>query len=67
MYGEKVSISRALTSMKYSKSGWKSLIKKTTREIKKVVKKNQLPDSYKELLINANEGWADPTYWYAWG
>ena len=38
-YGEKIPIGRALTRMNYSKSGWKSLIKTTSREIKKAVKK----------------------------
>tara|TARA_Y100000996_G_scaffold413442_1_gene401701 strand:- start:474 stop:1751 length:1278 start_codon:yes stop_codon:yes gene_type:complete len=64
-YGEKIPIGRALTRMNYSKSGWKSLIKKTSRAIKKVVKKDELPDSYKDFLISTNDKWADPTYWYA--
>ena len=64
-YGEKIPIGRALTRMNYSKSGWKSLIKKTSRAIKKVVKKDELPDSYKDFLISTNNKWADPTYWYA--
>ena len=62
-YGDKIQVGRALTRMNYSKSGWKSLIKKTSREIKKVVKKEEFPDSYKEFLIETNEKWADPTYW----
>ena len=66
-YGDKIQVGRALTRMNYSKSGWKSLIKKTSREIKKVVKKEEFPDSYKEFLIETNEKWADPTYWYAMG
>ena len=66
-YGEKIQIGRALTRMNYSKSGWKSLIKKTSRQIKKAVKKNELPDNYKEFLITTNERWADPTFWYAMG
>jgi hypothetical protein len=53
--------------MNYSKSGWKSLIKNTSRAIKKTVKKNEFPDSYKEFLITANDKWADPTFWYAMG
>ena len=64
-YGEKIQIGRALTRMNYSKSGWKSLIKTTSREIKKAVKKDELPNNYKEFLISANEKWADPTFWYA--
>ena len=66
-YGEKIPIGRALTRMNYSKSGWKSLIKTTSREIKKAVKKDELPNNYKEFLIIANEKWADPTFWYAMG
>ena len=63
-YGDKIQVGRAITRMNYSKSGWKSLIKKTSRAIKKAVKKDELPDNYKEFLIEANEKWADPTYWY---
>lgn len=66
-YGEKIPIGRALTRMNYSKSGWKSLIKTTSREIKKAVKKDELPNNYKEFLISANDKWADPTFWYAMG
>ena len=66
-YGDKIQVGRALTRMNYSKSGWKSLIKKTSRAIKKVVKKNEFPDSYKDFLIATNDGWADPTFWYAMG
>jgi len=66
-YGEKVKVGRALTRMNYSKSGWKSLIKKTSREIKKVVRKDEFPESYKSFLIETNEKWADPSYWYAVG
>ena len=66
-YGEKIQIGRALTRMNYSKSGWKSLIKTTSRAIKKAVKKDELPINYKEFLINANDKWADPTFWYAMG
>ena len=66
-YGEKIQIGRALTRMNYSKSGWKSSIKTTSRQIKKAVKKDELPDNYKEFLITTNERWADPTFWYAMG
>ena len=38
-YGDKIQVGRALTRMNYSKSGWKSLIKKTSRAIKKQLKK----------------------------
>ncbi len=63
--GDKLQIGRALTRMNYSKSGWKSLIKKTSRGIKKIVKSGEEPASYKQALIDINEKWADPTYWYA--
>ena len=66
-YGDKIQVGRALTRMNYSKSGWKSLIKNTSRAIKKAVKKNEFPDSYKDFLITANDKWADPTFWYAMG
>ena len=64
-YGDKIKIGRAITRMNYSKSGWKSLIKKTRREIKKIVKSGEFPTSYKDKLIEINEGWAEPTFWYS--
>jgi putative spermidine/putrescine transport system permease protein len=51
--------------MNYSKSGWKSLIKKTRRQINKIVKSEEFPTSYKDTLIEINKGWADPTFWYS--
>tara|TARA_Y100001970_G_scaffold193106_1_gene234690 strand:+ start:7005 stop:8279 length:1275 start_codon:yes stop_codon:yes gene_type:complete len=66
-YGDKLQLGRALTRMNYSKSGWKSLIKKTQRGIKKIVKSGEEPLSYKQTLIDINENWADPTFWYAMG
>ncbi len=64
-YGEKIKIGRAITRMNYSKSGWKSLIKKTRRQINKIIKSGELPTSYKDKLIEINKGWADPTFWYS--
>ena len=64
-YGEKIKIGRSLTRMNYSKSGWKSLIKKTRRQINKIVKSEEFPTSYKDWLIEVNKGWADPTFWYS--
>jgi putative spermidine/putrescine transport system permease protein len=64
-YGDKLKIGRSITRMNYSKSGWKSLIKKTRREIKKIVKSGEFPTSYKDKLIEINEGWAEPTFWYS--
>ena len=66
-YGSKIDIGKALTRMNYSKSGWKSLIKKTRRQIYKMVKANEFPENYKDTLIEINKGWADPTFWSAMG
>jgi len=64
-YGDKLKIGRSITRMNYSKSGWKSLIKKTRRQINKIVKSEEFPTSYKDWLIEINEDWADPTFWYS--
>ena len=64
-HGDKIKIGRSITRMNYSKSGWKSLIKKTRRQIKKIVKSGEFPTSYKDWLIEINEDWADPTFWYS--
>ena len=56
-------IGKALTRMNYSKSGWKSLIKKTRRAILKTIKKEETPASYKDYLIKVHKGWGDPLYW----
>ena len=62
-YGDKVQVGKALTRMNYSKSGWKSLIKKTRRAIKKIVKSGELPTSYKETMISIHEGWGERLFW----
>ena len=64
-YGDKLKIGRSITRMNYSKSGWKSLIKKTRRQIKKIVQSEEFPTSYKDALIEINKGWGDPTFWYS--
>ena len=64
-YGDKIKIGRSITRMNYSKSGWKSLIKKTRRQINKTVKSEEFPTSYKDWLIEINDDWADPTFWYS--
>jgi hypothetical protein len=38
-------------------------MKKTRRQIKKIVKSKEFPTSYKDALIEINEGWGDPTFW----
>ena len=62
-YGDKIQVGKSLTRMNYSKSGWKSLIKKTRRAIKKIVKSGELPTSYKETMIDIHEGWGDRSFW----
>ena len=62
-YGDKLKIGRALTRMNYSKSGWKSLIKKTRRQIGKIIKSEEFPTSYKDKMIEIHEGWGDPLFW----
>ncbi len=61
--GEGIQVGKALTRMNYSKSGWKSLIKKTRRQIKKIYKSGELPTSYKDTLIDIHEGWGDTLFW----
>ena len=56
-------VGKALTRMNYSKSGWKSMIKKTRRAILKQIKKGEIPESYKETMIEINKGWGDQLYW----
>ena len=56
-------VGKALTRMNYSKSGWKSMIKKTRRQILKNIKKGEIPESYKETMIEIHKGWGDQLYW----
>ena len=56
-------VGKALTRMNYSKSGWKSMIKKTRRQILKNNKKGEIPESYKETMIEIHKGWGDQLYW----
>ena len=56
-------VGKALTRMNYSKSGWKSMIKKTRRAILKQIKKGEIPESYKETMIEIHKGWGDQLYW----
>ena len=62
MTAEKRQIGKASTRMNYSKSGWKSLIKKSKRKFKKI---NEGP--YKEQMIAIDKRWANIEYWKALG
>ena len=55
-------IGKASTRMNYSKSGWKSLIKKSQRKFKKIKE-----GPYKEQMIAIDKRWGDPLYWKALG
>ena len=60
MTAEKWQIGKASTRMNYSKSGWKSLIKKSKRKFKKIKE-----GPYKEQMIAIDKKWADMEYWKA--
>ena len=59
---EGYSVGKASTRMNYSKSGWKSLLKKSKRKFKKIEE-----GPYKEQMIAIDKKWADPEYWLALG
>ncbi|MFV2031481.1 MAG: ABC transporter permease [Gammaproteobacteria bacterium] len=59
---EKIDIGKVSTRMNYAKPGWKSLIKRTARKIKKI---KQPP--YKEALIKIDKRWADKGFWLSLG
>ena len=67
MFGEivnadKRAIGKASTRMNYSKSGWKSLIKKSKRKFKKIKE-----GPYKEQMIAADKRWGKIEFWKALG
>jgi putative spermidine/putrescine transport system permease protein len=62
MTAEKRQIGKASTRMNYSKSGWKSLIKKSKRKFKKIKE-----GPYKEQMIAIDKRWANIEYWKALG
>ena len=49
---------KSSTRMNYEKPGWKSLVKKSVRNIKKI--KNP---PYKEAMIKIDERWGDVSFW----
>jgi len=55
-------IGKASTRMNYSKSGWKSLLKKSKRKFKKIEE-----GPYKEQMIAVDKRWANIDYWKALG
>ena len=59
---DKRAIGKASTRMNYSKSGWKSLIKKSKRKFKKIKE-----GPYKEQMIAADKRWGEIEFWKALG
>ena len=59
---EKLQIGKASTRMNYSKSGWKSLLKKSKRKFKKIKE-----GPYKEQMIKADKRWGQIEFWKALG
>jgi putative spermidine/putrescine transport system permease protein len=58
---ERRNVGKVSTRMNYSKPGWKSLVKRTARKIKK------LSPPYKEALIKIDKRWADASFWLSMG
>ena len=59
---DKRAIGKASTRMNYSKSGWKSLIKKSKRNFKKIKE-----GPYKEQMIAVDKRWGKMEFWKALG
>ena len=62
MTADKRQIGKASTRMNYSKSGWKSLIKKSKRQFKKIKE-----GPYKEKMIAIDKRWGKMEFWQAMG
>ncbi len=63
-----IQIGRASTRMNYAKSKWKSLMKKTKRQVKALLGTD--PDfagPYKEALIGIDKRWEDISFWHSLG
>ncbi len=59
---EKIQVGKISTRMNYAKPGWKSLVKRTARKIKKL----KGPE-YKADLIKIDKRWADKGFWLSMG
>ena len=59
---DKRAIGKASTRMNYSKSGWKSLMKKSKRKFKKIKE-----GPYKEQMIAVDKRWGEMGFWKALG
>ena len=59
---DRLALGRSSTRMNYDKSGWRSLIKKSGRNFKKIE-----GPPYKEAMIKTDKRWGDITFWYSLG
>jgi len=59
---DKLDVGKTSTRMNYAKPGWKSLVKRTARKVKKIK-----GPPYKEALIKIDKRWADPKFWLSLG
>ena len=58
---EKTDIGKSSVRMNYAMPGWRSLIKKTARKIKK------MEPPYRDAFIKADERWLDKDFWLSLG
>ena len=58
---DKTDIGKASVRMNYAKPGWRSLIKRTARKIKK------MEPPYKEAFLKADDRWTDTEFWLSLG
>jgi putative spermidine/putrescine transport system permease protein len=58
---DKVDIGKASVRMNYALPGWRSLIKRTARKIKR------MEPPYREAFLEADERWAELEYWRSLG
>ncbi len=58
---EKTDIGKVSVRMNYAKPGWRSLVKRTARRIKK------MEPPYKEAFLKADERWSDQEFWLSLG
>lgn len=57
----KTDIGKASVRMNYAKPGWRSLVKRTARKIKK------MEPPYKEAFLKADDRWTDTEFWLSLG
>ncbi|HEY5740379.1 MAG TPA: ABC transporter permease [Gammaproteobacteria bacterium] len=58
---EKIDVGKASVRMNYAEPGWRSLVKRTARRLKR------MEPPYKEAFIEVDERWADKTHWLSLG